>query len=515
MIQGSNIMAILGELFNALGTIGLWMSANLSVEGVISLPALMVGFLVAIAIYNFEDSRKGLQIDAPTVISKVVGVDRVLIGIFLVSLLPIAWSSSGPINSVIPVLAIVYLFGLLILVRSLQRAFMWAKSIETGTEDSFRSQMRVQYISSLEDKEKRSAWEKIWQADESARKLLDERQLVKLFIASAKSIDDKKSYSPWLVQDFISALGTIHLDDPVIMYELVDFCLEAMLDERKTSEKQKAGELHYYMNIRRLFFQVLDKTLEQNDNSFYTLIARSREYIKNNGLSEVDFIKSFAPNFLANVEKKDDQYWIWEAFPEDWKITLEKLLDSKTKKTAFAWLNAYSRWLSGKNLYVFHTHNHKLDFKIDTITNELFPTIDTIEFSRLFAFQWSGFGLNDGESSEHAQVRNAVENQLSYGHVGHSFTTTSSDDKQFRILLRNEHEELINFVAKTTLFPSLHDKEKMSKYLKAIKELMIENKDNEDVLRRLRWLDMILRDVRKRINKLRREQINKLGDKEK
>lgn len=508
-----NFYAILLENLDALGK---WILSNLSVEGVVSLPALMVGFLVALAIYNFEDSREGLKIDAPTVISKVVGVDRVLVGIFLVSLLPITWSTtSNSINWAIPVLAIVYLIGLLILIRSLQRAFMWAKSIETGTEDSFRSRMRVQYMSSLEDREKRSAWEKIWQADESARKLLDERQLVKLFIVSVKSVKGEKSYSPWLVQDFISTLDTIHLDDPVIMYELVDFCLEAILDERKTNEKQRTDDLHYYMNLRRLFFQILDKTLEQDDNSFYTLIARSREYIKNNDLSEVDFIKSFAPNFLANVEKKDDQYWIWEIFPEDWKITLEKLLDPETKEVSFAWLNAYSRWLSSKNLYVFDKRNHELDFKIDTITNEIFPTIDTIEFSRLFAFQWSGYGLNDGESSEHAQVRNAVENQLAFGHVGHSFTTTSSDDKELGIILRNEHEELIDFVAKTTLFPSLHDKEKMSKYLKVIKELTIENKDNEDTLRRLQWLDMILRDVRKRINKLNRGQRNKPGDKEK
>ena len=48
---------------------------NISVEGLIALPALMVGFLVAIAIFNFEDSKRGLQIDVPTVISQVVKVD--------------------------------------------------------------------------------------------------------------------------------------------------------------------------------------------------------------------------------------------------------------------------------------------------------------------------------------------------------------------------------------------------------------------------------------------------------
>lgn len=488
------------------------MIQNLSVEGVISLPALMVGFLVAIAIYNFEDSRKGLQIDAPTVISKVVGVDSVLIAIFLASLLPIAWGiDEATIAWLLPLLAIAYLLGLLILVQSLQRAFNWAKSIETGTRDSFRSEKRTEYMKSLKDNEKRAAWEKIWQANESSRKLLDERQLVELFITSTKTVKDKKLYSPWLVQDFMSTLDTIHLDDPVVMYSLVDFCLDGMLrPTQNTNEKLATGELHYYSNLRRLFFAILDKTLEKDDNSLFTLITRSREYIKLNDLNEVDFVKSFAPSFLSGVEKKDDQHWIWETFPEEWKITLERLLNPDTKELTFAWLNAYSRWLSSKNLYSFDKKK-KLDFTIDTITNELLPTMDTIEFSRLFAFQWSGFGLNDGESSEHAQVRNAVENQLNIGFFGHVHTGIASpdSDKELGLEFKREHEELVDFVAKTTLFPSFHDKQKMSKYLEAIKDLASENKGDEDIIRRLQWLDMILKDIRKRINQLNREQQKK------
>ena len=60
---------------NILFVVGEWMLNNISVEGLIALPALMVGFLVAIAIFNFEDSKRGLQIDVPTVISQVVKVD--------------------------------------------------------------------------------------------------------------------------------------------------------------------------------------------------------------------------------------------------------------------------------------------------------------------------------------------------------------------------------------------------------------------------------------------------------
>lgn len=502
------------EYLEPFNIVGEWVLANLSIEGLISLPALMVGFLVAIAIYTFEDSRKGLQIDAPTVMSRVVRVDSVLAAIFLVSLLPIFWGiNSSSIEWLLPLLAIIYLVGLLMLTQSLQRAFKWAKSIETGTQDNFRTVKRSEYLELLKDEEKRAAWEKIWQADESVRKLLDERHLVKLFIASVKNIKDKKSYSPWLVQDFISVLDTIRLDDPIIMYDLVDFCLEGMLDKRKTNEKQETGELHYYMNLRRLFFKILDLALEKDDNSLYTLITRSREYIKTNNLDEADFIKSFAPNFLTNIEKKDDQNWAWETFPDEWKITVTRLLDQDIKEITFAWLNAYSGWLSSKNLYNFNEHK-EFDFKIDSITNALFPTMDTIQFSRLFAFQWAGFGVEDGESSEHAQVRNAVENQLTIGHIGHSYTTLGASDEELYSEFQKEHEELVDFAAKTTLFPSLHSKAEVGKYLKAIQDLMSENESNEDILKRLQWLDMILRNVRKKINKIASQQREKSGDKQ-
>lgn len=485
-----------------LQTSGVWILENMSVEGIVSLPALMVGFLVAIAIYNFEDSCKGLSIDPPTVISRVVGVNSVLLAIFLVSLLPLAWGSWVSLFWLLPLFVIAYILGLFLLVHSLQRAFKWAKSIETGTQDSFRSTKRAEYMESLDDAEKRAAWEKIWQADGDTRKLFDQRHFIKLFTASVKQVKDKRSHSPWLVQDFISAIDTIHLDDPIIMYELVDFCLEAMLDERKHSEKFAAGDLYYYSNLRRLFFRILDTTLEKNDNSLYMLMARSREYITENNLNEANFIKSFAPNFIASVAKKDDQYSIWETFPEEWKVTPEKLQGVETRDVALAWLNSYSRWLSSKTLYRFK-ESDELDFKIDNVTNELLPTIDTIDFSRLFAFQWAAHGVAVGESSEHAQVRNFVENRLAFGHVGHSFTTYGDNhDDALKKITHSEREALMDLVAKTTLFPSLRNKAQISKYIRAIKDIEEERRGNTDIIDRLRWLDATLKSIRKKINQL-------------
>lgn len=504
-------MDVLIVITETLKSFGIWMFSNLSVEGLISLPALMVGFLIAIAIYNFEDSRSGLKIDAPTVISQVVGVDKVLIAIFLVSLSPILWPQKEDSITVyaLPLLIEIYLLGLLLLIQSLQRAFNWAKSIETGNQDNFRVSMRIRYLESLTDKEKRSAWEKIWQADNDIRKLIDERQLVRLFVASVKNIKDKNSFAPWLIQDIISAIDTIHTDDPVIMQELVNFCMSdafGITGKDDINKRKEAGELHYSMNLRRLFFKVLGKSLEKNDNSLFSLIYSARTYLKDNGQNEASFIRVFAPNFFSLIEKHDDNHWIWETIPDDWKITLEKLLKKDTSKTTLAWLDAYVKWLHNHTLI---TSNPAEFIRIlDEVSREVLPKADPITWARLFAFHWSPYGVNDGEESEHAQVRNFIENHLTFGIMSHVLTFYLGDDAKTKVAMKNEVDEVLEIATQTTVLPWFHNDVAMKKYFKAINVLRYTYKGDEEKLGKLEWLDMTLKDIRKRI-KQKSKKLNK------
>lgn len=494
----------------AVRQIGAWMVSSLSVEGIISLPALLVGFLVAIAIYNFEDTKEGLKIDAATVISRVVSVDKALKAIFLVSLMPIFWPSndSDQTVTILPLLGIAYLVGLLLLVRSLQRAFNWAKSIETGKEGNFRATMRMQYLESLPDNEKRDAWEKIWQAGNGARKLIDERQLIKLFVTSVKRIEDKGTFAPWLVQDLMSTIDTLQLDDPIIMEELVNFCMGDAFGFKNSDEvgaKKETGELHYSMNLRRLYFRTLEKTLENegDDNSLFSLIDYTRSYLKVKGLAEAPFIKVFAPNFFNYMDKYADKNWIWETLPNDWKITLDSLVAKDTKDMSFAWLNALSRWLHNHNLF---SSDGKFDMALDTVSREMLPNADPITWAKLFSFHWSSYGVEDGESSEHAQVRNFVENHPTFGVMSHVFTQFfgKNDDSITQDEMRSQVSEVLDIAARTTLFPFFHNKLAMTRYLRAIKELKEVYASDEDKLNKLEWLENTLKTIRSRVNKQKR-----------
>lgn len=483
---------------------------SISVEGLIALPALMVGFLVAIAIFNFEDSKRGLQIDVPTVISQVVKVNSVLLAIFFVSLVVIFWPDNTNTNTiyVLAFLTPLYLVGLVLLTRSLTRAFKWARSIETGQNNNFRAIARTRYLEHLDDNEKRDAWEKIWQADDGTRKLINERQLIKLFVSSVKNIRDKSEFAPWLVQDLISTIATIHLDDPVIMQELVNFCMGdsyGFTDEDNIDDRRNAGELHYSMNLRRLYFAILKQSLQHNDNSFFTLIDASRAYLREHELKEHKFIQAFAPNFFEYIKDRTNEYWIWETLPDDWKVTLNNLTSDSIGKVSFAWLNAYVRWL---NTHELLSDKPIDDMSLDKVTRNILPSTDPIVWARLYAFHWSPYGSNEGEDSEYAQVKNYIKNHPTFGYMSHVMTLVGDGDREAetRKQMANTTDEALNIASRTTIFPAFHNPAVMEKYHKAIQELKVEYADNEDDARRLEWLDNTLKDITSRIEAFKLEQ---------
>lgn len=508
IIAGQSSISIdVTDIFDTLRTIGTWISNNLSVEGLISLPALMVGFLVALAIYNFEDTKQGLKIDAPTLISKVVGVNRVLLGIFLVSLLPISWPASNNSFTVymLPLLVILYLVGLQQLVQSLLRTFKWAKSIETGKVGSFRATMRTQYLASLPDDEKRDAWEKIWQDHDGARALIDERQLIRLFISSVTQVDQKETVASWLLQDMISAVNAIHIDDPVILQELVTFCMNNAygLTSTDTIEaRNKNNELRYAMNTRRLLFKILEKTFERNDNSLFSFIEMTRTHIRNNGMDEALFIDVFAPNFFSLLKNRTDTYWIWETLPQDWRITSANLTSAETNRTTLAWLNAYSKWVHTHNLL---TDSSDFDMTLDDATRAMLPSADTISWAKLFAFFWSSYGVETGESSEYAQVRNFAEHYPTFGLMSPVISGFFGDTTEqiTNEAIAAQRTEVFEIAARTTIFPYTHNNDAMNTLFAAIEQLkrLYETSEENEKLNRILWLEYALEQIQNRINR--------------
>ena len=500
----STISLINESLFYSLSEVGHWIQGNLSVEGLIALPALMTSFLIALAIYNFEDSKKGLLIDASTIMTQVVRVPRVIWSFMLISGVVVFFEVRQNLSWTIPLLTIVYLLGLLLLVQSLQRSYQWARSLESNDSKNIRTIMRTKYLANLRDEEKISAWEKIWQADDDSRKLIDQRELVRLFIESIREITPKNHTAASMVRNFTSAIDTMALNDPVIMDHLTKFCLsEARGLVAKPTKSKEYELLRYTMGVRSLFIAILNKALESNDHSLYSLIHSSREYLSNKGLDESHFVDVLATNLLDRIKNEDDKSWAWDNIPDDWKVTTKNLENTKNRKASLAMLNAYSRMLNSLPLY---TKSGELNTPLQTITAEILPDADPILWAKLFSFHWSPYGVGKDESSEHAQVRNYLENHLSFGFAGHTHTQYGEYDADTaRQAVEREEQEVIDIAVKTTMFGFFHDDAIMKRYFAAIRKLKKQYADDEKRFNKLIYLESILKRVQKEIHMRRKK----------
>lgn len=484
-------------VYHASSEIGIWILVNLSVEGVIALPALMASLLVALAIYNFEDSRSGLLIDAPTIMTQVVKVQSVIWSFVLVSVFAIFFEISEQLARLIVPMAVLYLIGLLLLTQSLQRSYGWARSLETGKAENVRAAMREAYLAGLNDKEKRAAWEKIWQSNDETRSLMDQRQLIRVFVYSIEQTRDKEEIAPWILEDFISALGKIHLNDPVILKELLHFCLghiDKLVPDTDKSDDGKMLGLH--MTTERLFFAIFEQVITMRAGTFYSFIRATREYLEKNSIKEVAFIEIFAPNFLEAISKIKRQDGIWSVFPDSWKVTTSNLKDDVTRTESLAWFNAYADWMTRSS----NSEYGQYDSTLDSITRELLPKINPILWGRLFILHWSGFEINEGESPAHAMVRNFVERPHKIGGISRVKSYFVSDgETEIQAEFEAEEYEVLELVAKTNVFPIFHDQEEMKKIFSAIRLLEKERVEDKDNLRELQALKQILEKVRKHI----------------
>lgn len=483
---------------------GKWVQESLSVEGLIALPALMASFLIALAIYNFEDSRKGLLIDASTIMTQVVKVPHIIWSFIFVSGIVILFEVNSSLAWLLSILMITYLLGLLLLVQSLWRSYLWARSLETGEAKNIRTIMRTLYLKNLKDAEKVAAWEKLWYADEESRNLIDQRELVRLFIESLYQITSKNDTATSMVRNFISAIDTISIDDPIIMEYLIKFCLSEGGRLVNESAKGADSQIAYTISVRDLFMAILDKALEKNNNSLYSLIHTSMEYLASHNIDEVYFIGVFATNLIDKIKDKEDKSWVWGDIPNEWKVTVKNLDDTKNKKAALAMLNAYSRMLNSMPLY---TKPGELNMSLQTITAEILPNADPMLWAKLFSFHWSPYGVNKGESSEHAQVRNYIENHLSFGFMSHVHTQYGDyDNKTAREAVEREEQEVIDIAVKTTVFGFFHNDETMKRYLLAIRQLKNEYSYDKDKLNKLLYLESVLKKIQKQIRITKRAQ---------
>lgn len=444
-----------------------WLGNNVSIEALIALPALLLALLVPIAIFMIDKKSVGFTWDKAAILTKVLNAKLLFIGLVIMAVNPLLWGIS---HARVVIIALT-VAALVVLIMAIVSSYRWLIVSEPkgASYDNYRTRKRLDYLRSLDDEQKAVIWSLTWSIDRSSRALIDERELVKIFVANLNSLGDKQNSGPNIVRDFMTNLDQIDLTDPVIHETLVGFCMQ-WASSLAHPEKKEKSMLHFQMTTRRLFFDILKRDLP-DPFQCYLLYNDTRTYLKNNKLSEEYFVKYFSVEFLSGLRDLKDADHIWDEFPREWLITIENLDNKDTNKVTLGWLTAYMRWISSRNLLVSTKDaRYEEDFLADSVTSHLLPTIEPRMWADLIAFHWSPYGVSDNETSEHAQIRGFVERQKRFGSVGRTYGFWEDDGKgsveaRFKQEYDKNLEETVNMATRTTIFPLLIHEASLQKVL--------------------------------------------------
>ena len=503
-MTGFDIIGLfLSESLN-LCTAGSWIQNNLSLEGLIALPALFATLLIALAIYNFEDSKSGSVIDIAAIMKHVVSVPRILLSFTLVSLLVVFYKINQSLEWVIPLLFIAYIAGVLILVQSLINSYRWARSIETGNRQNIRTIVRLKYLGSLDDSEIIPVWSSVWRGGEQNKKLMYQHELIKPFLDDVVRTKNLGNYeSTVIVSNFISSIDTVDLTNPATIDTISNFYIkEFRKDKKKEARTDRGmGYIVYTNSVKKLFISIVDKTLLKDDSSLALLIDSAREQLRRQKVDEHIFITNIMDLVLDRIKDRNEVDWILESIPDEWMITTKNLDNENTKQNTLAMLNSYSRMLSRSNLYVGEEGDEKINMPLQKITAELLPKADPMLWARLFAFHFSPYVSREGESHPEARIRSYVNNNPSFGFMSH-IHTGFYDAEKGKVIYEDaarEEEEVIKLAAKTTLFRDFHNQETMDKYLNSIDTVKQEYAEDETKLNKLLYLETNLRKIQQKL----------------
>jgi hypothetical protein len=122
------------------------------------------------------------------------------------------------------------------------------------------------------------------------------------------------------------------------------------------------------------------------------------------------------------------------------------------------------------------------------------PEVDMNLWSDLIAFHLSAYGLFDGETSEHAQIRGFIERDKKFGLVSNVYGFWPDDGSEsFEEMVKSsrakELEETLEIATKTTIFPLFANAQTLERLIKELSKFSYADGTGEaDKLEQLRVL---------------------------
>ncbi len=388
---------------------------------------------------------------------------------------------------------LLWLFGIYIILKILGNCYKWIKGQKMN--------LRFNYLETLKNiQDMEESWHSVWQTKNV--NIQNERKFFKIFSTTIDQLSKSKKKNlktiSKLLNDFYNIINNRSIAFLVIPEDVFPKILDwhfkvwqkeyELLDKKLLDKKGKLDKWSNYSEISRILNDILSNIeerslIERGSYSFFNYFKKHAEHYKKElverNKTHYYYIDSlfniFCRVFFENIEKSSEKHDIWKHyFPEEWKIkksNYEKNII--TRKLCIKFL----QWARDIVL------DDKKEFArgLGNVSSNIFPDVEpSLWIIILLLFVFSHYKDNRMKMKSLIEI----EHSWDFGPIWRVRIRdlSNSNEESIRKMDKtaDEAETKNTFKLACLLFREQFSKENLEKYIKSLKELEPEYKEEPE-----------------------------------
>ena len=451
----------------------------------ITLLTILIPLAIAILtdVYQKRRDQKAefTNLDLHVILDHIFKIKRLLISVALIFLPTLLWEiSSGPFRLVETILSFT---GIFFVAKTILDVYYWIK----GNVFKFRFSY-LRNLKNCDDME--TVWRSVWEAENI--NIQNERQFFRVFSSTVDQLSktDKESKTiSKLLNDFANFINNRSIMflgvRKVVFPKILQWHSKVWHKERAYSKQKKLERWSVYDEVLRaldsIIKRITERVLKKRESySFFRHLKSHSDIHKNEEEYLTHLFTIFYHVYFENVESSPARYNIWKrCFPLEWKITKSNLQDENNYISAMS-LYQFLPWAQER----IWKSEEELDKKLNEISNNLFPEVDPIIWSKVLIFRFSPHDPNN-------RIKSVIERPWNFGQVGRAKMYWGHPEGSQPQMMKSQREsELRNtFELAIMLFKDTFSKESLESYIKNLEEMKYEE-DSSEEKKRLILLDI-------------------------
>lgn len=249
------------------------------------------------------------------------------------------------------------------------------------------------------------------------------------------------------------------------------FRLEQVLDTIITNIGERA--LLYGRGLfSTLFLDNFKKHVQDNKDKQIMIANKKRHYTE-------DLFKLFYTLIFEKVAGSAESNYFWPAFPSEWKVTTNNLLNEKNHIAEISY-NIFIHWAVNRIQSI-----QTFDIQLNDVSENLFPEVHPETWAMILIFVFSPY-------SPENRVKSVIERPWTFGFISRSFVFFGEKPEEIiqeqkaleEVQIKNTYE--LTYV----LFKEVFTEENLEKYLKQANALKYSKASTENA-RKAKLLELL------------------------